>query len=215
VSGRAAGWRTAAVMLAGGILAAGLPATAAAEPPSPGRQLTFFDLAVTGRRIVFVCDRSASMAEPEGRPLAAAKRELLACLAALGDTRQFHLILYNERVTVFAPPGGPGRPVPADEETLRGVRRFVESISAAGGTRHAEALAAALALAPDEVFLLTDGDGRDDLSEDEFRRLADRLGRARLMVVQFACAGARSPRLARLAASTGGEYRVVDPAAGD
>jgi hypothetical protein len=186
----------------------------AAEPPSPGQRARFFDLEVTGRRVAFVCDRSGSMSEPQGRPLAVAMEELLASLAALGDSQQFHLFFYNDRVTVFTPPGGRGRPQFADEETLRSVGRFVSGMTANGGTQHAEALAAALAVAPDEVFLLTDGELRDDLSAAELERLTARLGRTRLHVVQFSGGGAgRSPRLARLAATSGGGYRVVDPVA--
>jgi hypothetical protein len=186
----------------------------AAEPPSPGQRPRFFDLEVTGRRVAFVCDRSGSMSEPQGRPLAAAKEELLTSLAALGDSQQFHLLFYNDRVTAFAPPGGRGRPLFADEETLRSVNRFVSGITATGGTEHAEALSAALGVVPDEIFLLTDGELGDDLSAADFERLAGRLGRTRLHVIQFSGGGAgQSPRLARLAAASGGDYRVVDPVA--
>jgi uncharacterized protein (DUF58 family) len=188
----------------------------AAEPISPGQPATFFDFDVTGRRVAFVCDRSGSMSEPEGRPMAAAKRGLMASLEALGNSQQFHLFFYSDRVTVYTPPGGPGRPMFADDETLRGVRRFVGSVSASGGTRHADALAAALAVAPDEIFFLTDGDPRDDLAADEFERLAGRLGRTRLYIVQFAGTGdgpPQSPLLAKLAASSGGGYRALSPAA--
>jgi len=203
--------REAAAALLLAALAAVCPA---ADPPSPGGQVRFFDLEVVGRRVAFVCDRSGSMAQPAGRPLAAAKKELLRSLSSLGDSQQFHLFFYNDRVTVYAGPGGGGRPLFADQETLRGVGRFVAGITAAGGTRHAEALAAALAVVPDEIFLLTDGEIGDDLAPDEFERLSGRLGRTRLHVVQFA--GGRnqqSPRLARLAAISGGGCQVVEQAA--
>jgi Mg-chelatase subunit ChlD len=187
----------------------------AADPVSPGQRARFFEFDVTGRRVAFVCDRSGSMSEPEGQPMAAAKGGLLASLEALGDSQQFHLFFYSDRVTVYTPPGGPGRPMFADDETLRGVRRFVASIAASGGTRHAVALTSALAVAPDEIFLLTDGDPGDDLAADEFERLSNRLGRTRLFVVQFGAAREgppQSPLLAKLAATSGGGYRVVTPA---
>jgi hypothetical protein len=89
----------------------------------------------------------------------------------------------------------------------------VDGVGADGGTRHAEAIAAAAKLAPDAIFVLTDADEADDLTDDELRRLARSLGRARCMVAQFGGdEGRRSPRLARLAADSGGEYRVVDAA---
>lgn len=195
-------------------LAAGGAAAADPErrPPSPGGgRVGIFGLEADGDRFVYVFDRSASMGEPAGRPLAEAKRELLASIDSLGDSRQFHVIFYNERPMVFAPAGERGRPVFADAEHVRQVRRFVDSITADGGTRHHEAIAAAIRLAPDAIFVLTDADDRDDLTEDEFRRLSRSLGRSRCMVVQFGGGEERrSPRLARLAAESGGTYKVVD-----
>lgn len=193
---------------------AALPAAAGAAPQSPGVRTGIFGLEASGNRFVYVFDRSASMGEPGGRPLATAKAELLASLDDLGESQQFHLIFYNERQSMFEPAGGRGRPMFADESTLREVRRFIEGTTAAGGTRHAEALAAALRLAPDVVFLLTDADAAHDLSDAEFERLSGRLGATRVMVVQFGGGeGRRSPQLARLASASGGDYRVVEPAA--
>ena len=183
-----------------------------ARPSSPGqRHAGIFGLEAPGRKFVYVFDHSASMGEPAGRPLAAAKEELLTSIDALGETRQFHVIFYNERLQVFAPQGHRGRPIFADDEAKRAVRRFVETVGAEGGTRHYEAIAAALRLAPDAIFVLTDADEHDDLTADEFDRLSHALGRARCLVAQFGgVEGRRSPQLARLAAESGGEYRVVD-----
>lgn len=62
------------------------------------------------RKIVYVCDRSASMAEPAGVPLAEAKRELLASIAALGDSRQFHLIFTTSDRACSRPPAAGAGP---------------------------------------------------------------------------------------------------------
>lgn len=203
--------RTRALVLAAAVVLASTPAAAETSPGEPPR---FFGLEAEGERIVYVCDRSASMSEPDGVPFAAAKRELLASIEALGAGRQFHLIFYNDRQSMFEPQGGRGRPMFADERTLREVRRFVEGTSAAGGTRHAEAILTALRLAPDVVFLLTDADAAHDLAADELERVVQRLGKTRVMAVQFGGgAGHRSPRLARLAELSGGEYLVVEPTA--
>lgn len=198
------------------VVAVAVSAVASArQPPSPGSSTTsFFGLAASGTRFVYVIDRSASMAEPAGRPLAAARRELLASIDSLPESRQFHVIAYNDRLSVFAPGGQRGRPTFADDTGKRDVRRFVESVTADGGTRHFEAVAAALRLAPDTIFLLTDADEADDLTDDELRRLSRSLGRARIMLVQFGGAtGRRSPRLEQLAAESGGAVAIVDPAA--
>lgn len=188
---------------------AAVPAAWGAPPRSPGARTGIFGLEASGNRFVYVFDRSASMGEAAGRPLAAAKAELLASLDDLGESQQFHLIFYNERPVVFAPAAGQGRPIFASDENRRAAARFVEGVAAAGGTRHYEALAAALKLAPDVVFVLTDGTPDDDLAEEELGWLGRAAGAARILVVQFGGDGGRSPRLARLAERTGGAYKVV------
>lgn len=203
-------WIAVGVVLAAAVAMAA-PRFSAAQIVSPSAvQTGIFGLEARGSRFVYVFDRSASMAEPDGRPLARAKEELLRSLDQLGDVQQFYIIFYNERMQLFTP-GAARRLVFATEDNRRAARRFVESIRAAGGTRHAEPLAAALRLAPDVIFMLTDGDEADDLSAEEHARLAESLGRTRCMIVQFGGDGAvRSPRLARLATQSGGGYTVVD-----
>lgn len=182
----------------------------AAPPRSPGAPARFFGLEARGKRIVYVCDRSASMGEPAGRPLANAKAELLRSLDDLGDSQQFGLIFYNERPLVFSPTGGTVRPLFASDESRRQARAFVEDVQATGGTRHAEAIGAALRIGADVVFVLTDADADHDLVEGELRSLARVAGGTRIMVVQFGAAGERrSPRLAELAEGTGGSYAVI------
>lgn len=184
----------------------------AAPPDSPGlMETSLFGLAARGRRFVYVFDRSASMA---GRPLAAAKQELLASLSRLGDGEQFHVIFYNHRLHLFTPVGREGRVVFATEENRAEARRFVGAVRADGGTRHAEPLAVAFRLRPDVVFLLTDAEDGDDLAAADLDRLQGLAGGARLFVVRFAPDGAPpSPRLAVLSKITGGEQRTLDPLA--
>lgn len=192
-----------------------LPAAVGQERSPGGVRTGIFGLEADGNRFVYVFDRSASMGNDGGRPLAAAKRELVRSLDELGDVQQFYVIFYNQRPQFFSPSGVGGRLVFATEDSRRAARRFVESVRASGATRHVDAIAAALRLAPDVVFILTDGDAADDLDEDELRTLTRSLGGARCMVVQFGGEGSgRSPRLARLAAESGGRYAVIDGDAG-
>lgn len=150
-------------------------AEARAEPPrSPGVATRFFGLEARGKRVVYVCDRSASMGEPDGRPLAAAKAELIRSLDGLGDSQQFGIVFYNERQRVFSPTGATVRPMFASDESRRQARAFIEEVPAVGGTRHAEAIASALRIGADVVFVLTDADAEHDLSEGELRSLAGR-----------------------------------------
>ena len=187
---------------------------ALAAPPSPGGVRTgIFGLEAKGNRFVYVSDRSASMAEPAGRPLAAAKQELLRSLDELGDVQQFYVIFYNQRPQMFSPSAGRGRLLFATQGNRKEARRFVESVRADGATRHFEALEAACRLHPDVIFVLTDADAGDDLSHDELERLGRSIGATRCMVVQFGSdQEERSPRMAELAALSGGKYIVIDPA---
>lgn len=199
--------------LAAAAVCAVLPlAVPAAPPDSPGAgETSLFGLAARGRRFVYVFDRSASMA---GRPLAAAKAELLASLARLGDGEQFHVIFYNHRLHLFAPVGREGRVVFATEDNLAEARRFVGAVRADGGTRHAEPLTAAFRLRPDVVFLLTDGEEGDDLAAADLDRLQGLARGARLFVIRFAADGAPpSARLKALCEGTGGEHKTLDPLA--
>lgn len=204
-------WRPSRALLLGWCVAWVAPVWA--DPPrSPGQSARFFGLEARGRRVVYVCDRSASMGEPDGQPLAAAKRELVRSLDELVDSQQFGIVFYNERTRVFAPNGGVVRPVFAAAESRRQAQAFIADVPAAGGTRHAEAIATALRIGADVVFVLTDADAEHDLTAGELRSLSRAAGGTRIMVVQFGDgATGRSPRLAELAAETGGTYAVVDP----
>jgi hypothetical protein len=113
----------------------------------------------TGTRFIYVFDRSASMGGFEGRPLRAAKAELIKSLRQLAAVHQFQIVFYNERPSVFNPPGT-GRPAVlfATDENQELARQFVDSMKAVGGTRHREALELALNMGPDVIFFLTDAD---------------------------------------------------------
>ncbi|MBU6277597.1 MAG: VWA domain-containing protein [Planctomycetes bacterium] len=184
------------------------------DPPAPirspgGVRTGIFGAEARGNRFVYVLDRSASMAEPDGRPLAVAKGELLRSIEDLGEVQQLSLVFYNDRVQLFSPPGTRGRLVFATDEHRRAAARFIGSVRAAGGTRHADALAAAFRLDPDVVFLLTDADAKDDLDAADVARLERIAGGARLLVVQFGDDEHRSPGLESLAERCGGSYRVM------
>ena len=110
-----------------------------------------------GSVFLYVFDRSESMKGYQGRPLAAAKSELIKSLRALDSIHQFQIIFYNDRVSAFNPfEPQRARLMFADETNKQLAEDFVRQTSAAGGTRHMEPLRLALRLAPDVVFFLTD-----------------------------------------------------------
>ena len=168
---------------------------------------SFFGLEAYGRRFAYVLDRSGSMGDPDNKPLEAAKQELLTSLARLGDIHQFFIIFYNEEPAVFNPGGAGRQAVFADEVTKNSARRFVERVQAHGGTRHYEALAKAIALRPDVIFVLTDGEPKDDLSDEELARLRrSNGGLAQIHVVQFANSPYEGNSLVQLANENRGQH---------
>jgi hypothetical protein len=170
---------------------------------------SFFGVEAFGRRFAYVLDRSGSMGDPDNKPLSAAKQELLQSLARLADTHQFFLIFYNQEPTLFNPGGRRGRQlVFADDLNKEQARRFVQSVQALGGTRHYEALSRAIALRPDVIFLLTDGEPKDDLSAEELDRLTrSNGGIAQIHVVQFANTPYDGNSLVQLARENRGQHR--------
>lgn len=165
-----------------------------------------------GNRFVYVFDRSASMGSGTGSALASAKRELLTSLADLKDTNQFQIIFYNERPTAMNLGRQYGGLLFADQQNQDLAEKYVRGIMADGGTRHAEALEAALRLSPDVIFFLTDA----DQPELPAARLAQikrmNAGRASIHTIEFGL-GAQANRdnfLAKLARQNGGKYVYID-----
>jgi von Willebrand factor type A domain len=116
-----------------------------------------FGVQGTGSKFVYVFDRSASMEGFGGRPMAAAKAQLIASIKSLGPTQQFQIIFYNENPTVFNPnPGLPPRLLFGTDENKEAAERFIRQMQGDGSTQHLPALEMALAMSPDVIFFLTD-----------------------------------------------------------
>ena len=122
-----------------------------------------------GSVFIYVFDRSESMSGFQGRPLAAAKSQLIKSIHSLGPTNQFQIFFYNNRLSVFNP-NHPQQPqlIFADDSGKTLAEDFVRKIQASGGTEHMAALRAALNLGPDVIFFLTDA-ADPALSPDELR----------------------------------------------
>jgi hypothetical protein len=118
-----------------------------------------FGVKGTGSRFVYVFDRSASMEDMGGKPLRAAKRQLLESMDSLGEIQQFSIIFYNFDTEMFRGDRGAASLAFAKDKTKERARRFVSGIRGEGGTDHVSALKLALSLGPDVIFLLTDAEG--------------------------------------------------------
>jgi von Willebrand factor type A domain-containing protein len=188
----------------------------AAEPPrfgSESAKATLLGIEGKGSKFVYVFDHSGSMGVPGNKPLDRAKAELLASIGALDEVQQFYIIFYNQDQKVFRIDPSGKRLIFANDQNKKLAKQFVDSIQAEGGTRHADALALALKMHPDVIFLLTDGDPPDDLTKEELARL-DRLnGSGTLIdVIQISPppAAGETNNLEVLAKKTGGQHVYVD-----
>ncbi len=167
-----------------------------------------------GNKFVYVFDRSASMDGFQGRPLVAAKAELIASLEDLDQVHQFQIIFYNDQPTVF----NPFRPQPprmlfGDSQTKRLAQNYVRGVIAAGGTRHLEALKLALGMNPDVIFFLTDAD-EPQLSPTQLEEIRQRNARVGAMIntIQFGAGPDQGGLnfLVRIANMNGGQHVYVD-----
>jgi hypothetical protein len=180
-------------------------------PPRPRVRLNLFDgVEAEGNRFVFVLDHSNSMGGAHLAILHEARREILAQIDRLDDRHAFQIIAYNNRLDYF----NRGGLLPATEQNKRNAHKFVEGVTASGGTKHYLALASALRMKPppDVIFLLTDADEPHPTGGDlaELRRRAT--GRCSINVVQFGNEPLDSPSsfFTRLARETGGIHGYLD-----
>jgi hypothetical protein len=182
-----------------------------------------FGLVGEGSKFVYVFDRSDSMNSTfsftsEGEtvftitPLAAAKAELLRSLNDLEEGNLFHLLFYNHEVWKFDDGSArENRLVIANARNKRRAINFVNTVYGAGRTRHVPPLEAALKMEPDIIFLLTDGEEKDDPSESELRRLQKlNDGRTKINVIQFCHTLRTGGTLVRLAEESGGRHTFMN-----
>lgn len=164
-----------------------------------------------GTRFVYVFDRSGSMAGFGGRPLKAAKSELTASLGDLTRQNQFQIIFYNEKPSAFQPYGERPKLQWGDEASKDLAQAFVNSISAAGGTRHMGALRLAIGLSPDVIFFLTDAD-EPTISAAELARIRRMNSGTAIHAVEFGFGRQTNPNnfLVRLAEQNAGKHVYVD-----
>ncbi len=172
-----------------------------------------FGISGSGSSFVYVFDRSDSMNGFGGKPLRAAKAELIRSLKTLTDRQQFQIIFYNDQPKPFSLAGLPMQMVTGDESHVALAENYVRSILAFGATEHESALKMALRMGPDVIFFLTDA-RIPRLSPADLREIknrADSVG-ATIHCIEFGPEPVASSDsfLRELAAQNHGEYRYVD-----
>lgn len=175
-------------------------------------ETTIFGVKGRGTRFVYVFDRSASMSGYEGRPLAAAKRELLSSLQSLDKVHQFQIIFYNDKPHVMnVNPSLPPQLMFGDDQGKRLAATFVGGVVADGGTRHMEALLLAIQMRPDVIFFLTDAD-EPKLTSLDLKKVRERSRGTSINAIEFGSGPSSGGYtfLQQLAAENGGQHVYVD-----
>jgi len=167
---------------------------------------------------VYVFDRSDSMNsvlsyQSEGSnvfsitPLEAAKAELLRSLQDLTKQQHFQIVFYNNAAQLFRQTSAARHLLTASRANKRAAEDYVASTPGAGGTYHMPALEIALELHPDVIFLMTDGEEKDDPTLDELKAVRKlNRGRTRINVIHFCLQARRGSTLEKLAKENRGQH---------
>jgi len=125
------------------------------------------------RRITYVIDASGSMI----RALPIVIDELARSLDGLVPPQRFSVIFFQRNEALIVPP--PGRLIPATEdEKLRVLAWIDENVIPAGRSNPLEAIAAAMRLKPDVIFLLSEnitGSGEFEIDQADLLAMLEQL----------------------------------------
>ncbi len=125
-----------------------------------GRGANFFGSHAYGDRFVFVVDSSSSMTGPRWN---AACNQLIVSIEQLESGQEFFVICFDYQTTfLFNLPPHRIKYSTKTEDSVRGVRAWLQSRTLGRATMPAEALQVALSMNPDAVFLLSDGELQDE-----------------------------------------------------
>ncbi len=174
---------------------------------------TLFGVSGSGSHFVYVFDRSDSMNGNGGLPLRSAKRELIKSLRTLTEKQRFQIIFYNDQPQPFQTTGMPTQLMQGEKAILTRAERYVDSVTAFGGTEHDSALKMALRMGPDVIFFLTDARIPRLSSSQlaEIRRRAENSGTT-IHAIEFGAEPLPPAEsfLKDLAAQNLGQYQYVD-----
>jgi hypothetical protein len=163
----------------------------------PWRQTSFFGIRARGEFFIYVVDQSGSMIDDDR--LTRAKIELRRSVFALQPPQRFEVIFYNDEATPM--PGGP-LPRTADQQNKNLLSAWLRLIGPDGGTQPRTAVALALALRPDAIFLLSDGEYPEGTVEA--------IARSNQAKIPIHCVdlsgGEAGDHLRRIAHDSGGQY---------
>tara|TARA_R110002111_G_scaffold1162_5_gene8245 strand:+ start:5807 stop:7012 length:1206 start_codon:yes stop_codon:yes gene_type:complete len=163
----------------------------------------FFGIEAKGPVFVYVVDCSGSM---DGTPMQLTKQELTKSIRQLNLKQSFYVIFFSDQdYPMFAPTKTARRPLPATDENVAQLEKWVDGFQMSGGTQPATALLRALSLSPDAIFLMTDGVFDPHIADLLKTKNA---GNVAIHTIAFQNKSGE-PLLKRIAEENRGEYRYV------
>ncbi len=172
----------------------------------------FMGLTANGRNIVYVIDRSTSMTGPRFDDTL---RQLRASINALPSSATFCVIFFSSPLPGRGESDGylvmpPRRMVRATKTHKEDAIEWINAVTPAGGTDPTRALAQALALRPDTIYLMTDGQFQSPADVEAVLASQNKNRRTAIYTIAFHDRSQES-LLQRIAATYRGEYRFIPP----
>ena len=162
---------------------------------------TMFGGSRRAKSIVFLIDRSGSMS---GYRLEMVKEQLLIAIAKLNETQSYEVIFYSN--SAYRLLGSRRRGLfAATPDNLTTVKRKLEQIRATGGNNEAFGFKVALAMKPELILFLTDGQFSIDVNRVI---LEPNKAQTRINTVLIDSTAAH-PVMQEIATKTGGYFRTV------
>ncbi|MFO0948591.1 MAG: VWA domain-containing protein [Planctomycetota bacterium] len=172
----------------------------------------FFNIAASGKRILYVIDRSQSMTT--NRKWEAAVEELIRSIDTLPLGVDFQVLFYSDEPMLLRLPSRSGRLAVLNDETRLRARREILEIKPIGGTNHEKALLKAVQMKPEVIFLLTDAEHAEpDMAKKVTQRNRSSGKRAaKINVIQFQTDPTSKPDkvMERLAQENHGSYQMIE-----
>ena len=162
---------------------------------------------MSGRRFVFILDRSQSMGGQGLGVLSQAQKELTAAIKKLQPNHEFQVVAYHSRTVTISE----RRMLTANDENKALVKPFLQRLAAFGATEHHHGINAGLAFRPDTVVLLTDG-GYPGLTTTQLKKVRRMAANAEFHTIQFGLGPQQKPVnfMTRLASECNGTFRYID-----
>ncbi len=173
-------------------------------------ETTFMNIVGVGKSFVYVIDTSSSM---EGGRIRMAKTQLKASLRLLQPNQKFAVLFYNEYIEKLKLRRVAEQPMYfASDVNKQLALQQIETVTPDRGTDHYPALTDALALKPDVIYFLTDGE-EPALSPAELRDIQTLAGTTTIHVIKFGDGRVTTTTtswLEKLARQCSGEFRELE-----